>query len=152
MRKMDGPIALFEGTRSILAPMWCVQAYLVARALYDVIRDDLPPHWVWKVIPDARSLPLDPIGVRVRPKHCPMAHAEGYAPRRCRACGELKYLKGQLMYVVRGTLPDFPITQIRGGRFIAEKTYAARLLKVFPRKLKAEPFEVHDHAPDSVDA
>ncbi|MFA6044082.1 MAG: hypothetical protein WC718_03785 [Phycisphaerales bacterium] len=151
-RKMDGPIPLFEGTRSILAPVWGVQPHLVGRALFDAIRHDLPPHWVWKVIPDARSALLDPIGVRVRPKHCPIAHAEGYAPQRCRACGELKYPKGRLTYVVRGILPDFPITQIRGAWFIAEKSYAARLLKKFPRKLKAEPFEVHDQAPDSVDA
>lgn len=149
-RKVDGPIPLLEGTRSILASVWGVQPYLVARALYDVIRDELPPHWVWKVIPDARSAPLEPVGVRVRPKHCPMAHAEGYVPRRCRACGELNYPKGPLTYVVRGTLPNFPITQVRGGWFIAEQAYAARLLKTFPRKLKAEPFEVRDQTPDSV--
>lgn len=150
-RKMDGSIPLFEGTRSILAAVWGVQPYLVGRALYEAIRGDLPPHWVWKVIPDARSAPVDPEGVQVRPKHSPMAHAAGYAPQRCRACGELKYRKGQLTYVVRGTLPDFPITQLRGGWFIAEKTYAARLLKKFPRKLKAEPFEVCDHAPDPIE-
>lgn len=57
---MDEPIPLFEGSRSILAPVWGVQPYLVARALYDVIRHDLPPHWVWNVIPDARCAPLDP--------------------------------------------------------------------------------------------
>lgn len=151
-RKLDGPIPLLEGTRSLVAPIWGVQAHLVGRVLYQAIRDDLPPHWVWKVIPDARSAPLEPVGVRVRPRHCPLAHAKGYVPQRCRACGELKYAKGPLVYVVRGTLPDFPITQIRRGWFIAEKSYAARLLKKFPRKLKTEPFEVRDHAPDSVDA
>ena len=150
-RKVDGPIPLWEGTRSILAPLWGVQAYLVGLALYDAISQDLPPHWVWKVIPDARSAPLAPVGVRVRPKHCPITHADGFAPRHCRACGEIKYPKGKLTYVVRGTLPNFPITQIRGGWFIAEKTYAAHLLKKFPRKLKVEPFEVHDHSPDPID-
>jgi hypothetical protein len=149
-RKMDGPIPLFEGTRSILAPVWGVHPSLVARALYDAIRGDLPPHWVWKVIPDARSAPVDPVGVRVRPKHCPIAHAEGYAPQRCRMCGEIKYPKGKLTYVVRRTLPDFPITQIRGGWFVAERAYAARLVKKFPRKLKTEPFEAHDTAPEPI--
>jgi len=150
-RKMDGPIPLFEGTRSILAPMWNVQAYLVGRALYDAIRGDLPPHWVWKAIPDARSALVDHVGVRVRPKHSPLAHAAGYAPQRCRVCGELKYPKGELTYVVRGTLPDFPITQIRRGWFIAEREYAARLVKKFPRKLRIEPFEVRDAAPEAIE-
>lgn len=150
-RKVDGPIPLLEGTRSLVAPVWGVQAHLVGRALYEAIRDDLPPHWVWRVIPDARSAPVEPVGIRIRPRHCPLAHAKGHTPRRCRACGELKYPKGRLAYVVRGTLPDFPITQIRRGWFIAEKAYAARLLKVFPRKLRAEPFEVRDDAPEAVD-
>lgn len=150
-RKMDGPIPLLEGTRGILAPVWGVQAQLVGRALYDVIRRDLPPHWVWKVVPDARSAPLQPVGVRVRPKHCPMAHAGGYVPHRCRACGEHKCPKGRLTYLVRETLPDFPIAQVRGGWFIAEKTYAARLLKKFPRKLKIGPLEVRDTAPEPIE-
>lgn len=145
--KVDGPIPLLEGSRSILCGIWFVQPYLVGRVLYEAIRDDLPPHWVWKVIPDAISAPVNPVGVRVRPKHSPEPHARGYVPHLCRRCGELKYPKGPLTCVVRGELPDAPITQIRGGWFIAEQRYAAKLLKKFPKKLRAQPFDVIDAAP-----
>lgn len=82
----------------------------------------------------------------------PVAHAAGYTPQKCRPCGELKYPKGRLTYIVRDTLPDHPIRQIRGGWFIAEKAYAARLLKKFPRKLRTEPFDMREAAPEPVDA
>ncbi len=149
-RKIDGPVPLLEGTRSILAPLVSIGRLLVGRALYEAIRTDLPPHWIWEVIPDRRSSTIDPVALCVRPEHAPMAHAVGYAPECCRACGELKYPKGRLTYAVRDTLPGFPITQIRGGWLIAEKTYAERLLNQFPRSLEAEKFEVRDIAPDPI--
>lgn len=147
-RKVDGPIPMFEGTRALIAPIWYLRSELVHHALYNIIAQDLPPHWVWKIIPDARGLGQDQVAVLVRRKYRPVAHASGYAPELCKKCGEIKYPKGRLTYVVRNTLPAHPITQTDGGWFIAEKTYAAKLAKKFPRKIRLTPFEVRESAPE----
>lgn len=150
-RRIDGPIPLFEGTRSVLAPVWGIQPYLVGAALYEAIRSELPPHWVWRVIPDDRSRGVAPVGVRVRPRHCPMVHAPGHTPTRCGRCGQLKYAKGTPGYVVRDELPAFAITQVRGCWFIAESGFARRLAKRFPRRLRLDPIEVRDESPAAIE-
>lgn len=149
-RRIDSPIPIFEGTRSILAPVWGIQPYLVGSALYEAMREELPPHWVWRVILDARSRGVDPVGVRVRPRHCPMVHASGHTPTRCGQCGQLKYAKGTPRYVVRDELPAFQITQARGGWFIAEEALARRLASQFPRRLRLRPIEVHEGSQEAI--
>lgn len=149
-RKSDDPIPVFEGSRSFVAPVWSIQPYLVARVLYAAMREHLPPHWTWSVIPDRRSATIDPVGVLVRPKHMPLAHCQGHVPTRCARCEMVKYAKGTPTYVVRRDLPKFAITMTRGLGLVAEEAIARSLQRKFPRRLGIDRIEVRDTAPEAV--
>ncbi|MGQ0629394.1 MAG: hypothetical protein ACT4PL_15010 [Phycisphaerales bacterium] len=150
VRKLDGPIPVYEGTRSPLSPIWSIQPYLVGQRLYDAIRGHLPSHFLWRVVADRISAPLAPVGVLVRARYRPLGHCHGQPCFKCRACGQLKYPKGTPAYVVRQDLPRQPITMLRGGGFIAEQGFAEGLRKEFPRAIAIEPFEVRSAAPEPI--